>query len=549
MNRGGSSNSGGSASVLLSNTRNSNRINVFGFGDSRTYLNHAALAYPQTYNFNNGAINQALSFLNGRYRWQVEFNAGVSGDTAQGGDTRKVTAVAAAKALRPADEIWHAVYRFGINDAINGGSLTPVAVNTFLTYAKSTLLYFSKQFEHTFVLSDVPYFLGYFDGTQTEDATLHATRIAALKGYNAGLKAYCDTLANVHFVDVYDIYSDGGGDTPTHCSDIHAGSYGGTLEGYPLGQSMKAIAGAFTDPAGVMISDNPSIIGGETLTTGFTVNNYYCIDNTGAVLSRDTEGNLIIELDGTSGGAKAFKIYNTANNSIPVKGGDILCGVMDIEIMEVVGQPVPPQLFMITSGGAYFAKANNNTGGYGKGCIPKGRQVYLTQDFEVNQTTGNLQYQPHLYCDAAVGTKLKLKIKKLGCLLVDRQAQPAAYGTRTLLGSLVKADFNSTADQAIAMENNGKKYQIDEIVVTNASVNLTTAAGGFYTAAAKGGTVLVSAAQVYTKCTATTKVQQLTMAAGATDNIYTQATQYLSLTTAQGAAAVADVYIYGKIIA
>jgi hypothetical protein len=115
-------------------------------------------------------------------------------------------------------------------------------------------------------------------------------------------------------------------------------------------------------------------------------------------------------------------------------------------------------------------------------------------------------------------------------------------GTR-LLGVLHSANFNVTTDQAIAIT--AAKYIIRDIIVTNASVSLTTAAGGLYTAASKGGTAIVAAITTYTALSATTKWLSVTLAAILGTDIRTEATLYLSLTTAQGSAATADVYILG----
>lgn len=120
-----------------------------------------------------------------------------------------------------------------------------------------------------------------------------------------------------------------------------------------------------------------------------------------------------------------------------------------------------------------------------------------------------------------------------------------------LLGSKIAADFNSTSDQIITIFSNPSKYIVRRIVVTNASTSLTTAAGGVYTAASKGGTAIVAASQVYTSLTASTLFLDLTLSA--TGNASTTVKSsipnlYLSLTTAQGAAATADVYVYGDIL-
>lgn len=120
-------------------------------------------------------------------------------------------------------------------------------------------------------------------------------------------------------------------------------------------------------------------------------------------------------------------------------------------------------------------------------------------------------------------------------------------GMESLLGVLKGANFNTTSDNTITLTHpiTGGKYLITRIIVTNASINLTTAAGGVYTGASKTGTTLVAAGQVYTKCSSATGVQQLTLATGATDNTFTGTSIYLALTTAQGATATADVYVMG----
>lgn len=115
-----------------------------------------------------------------------------------------------------------------------------------------------------------------------------------------------------------------------------------------------------------------------------------------------------------------------------------------------------------------------------------------------------------------------------------------------LLGVLKGADMNTTGDQAIPIA--ASKCVIRRIVVANASISLTTAAGGFYTAAAKGGTAIVANTQVYSALTAASKFIDLTLAAILGTDVRTEGTLYLSLTTAQGAAATADVYIYGDVL-
>ena len=109
--------------------------------------------------------------------------------------------------------------------------------------------------------------------------------------------------------------------------------------------------------------------------------------------------------------------------------------------------------------------------------------------------------------------------------------------TEVMIGSLIGANFNSTADQAISLTVG---YRVTKVTVTNASVNMTTAAGGFYSEAAKAGTAVVAATQVYTALTSATVTLDCTIAV-----VMALSTLYFSLTTGQGVAATADIRVYG----
>lgn len=127
-------------------------------------------------------------------------------------------------------------------------------------------------------------------------------------------------------------------------------------------------------------------------------------------------------------------------------------------------------------------------------------------------------------------------------------------------GSLIGANFNVTTDQAIPISVPSALYAIDAIAISNPSVSLSTAAGGFYTAASKGGIAVVANSQAYSGLTtntanATGNYLKATLAtAGNTTafNGFAQTSQistlYLSLTTAQGAAATADVRVYCRLL-
>ena len=126
------------------------------------------------------------------------------------------------------------------------------------------------------------------------------------------------------------------------------------------------------------------------------------------------------------------------------------------------------------------------------------------------------------------------------------QSYPAPWGSGHLLGRLASANMNTTSDQAITIV--APKYIIRRITVTNTSTSLTVAAGGFYTGAGKTGTTIVSAAQVYTGLTGTTKFSDLVLTAGIGTDVLTAGTIYFALTTAQGSAAIADIYLVGDVL-
>lgn len=129
--------------------------------------------------------------------------------------------------------------------------------------------------------------------------------------------------------------------------------------------------------------------------------------------------------------------------------------------------------------------------------------------------------------------------------------------TRIQCGKATGLNFNTTSDQAIPISVPSAGYLVDAIVISNPSVSLTTAAGGFYTAASKSGIAIVASGQTYSTLTTNAantagNAMSATLAtAGNTTALggYQQGsnainTLYLSLTTPQGAAATADVRVY-----
>ena len=121
-------------------------------------------------------------------------------------------------------------------------------------------------------------------------------------------------------------------------------------------------------------------------------------------------------------------------------------------------------------------------------------------------------------------------------------------GAAMLLGRIIGANMNVTTDQPFVLTNwaSLNPFRITKITAKNASVSLTTAAGGVYPSASKGGTAIVAAGQLYSALTTSTLAVDLTLAVGTT--VYAKGgAPILSLTTAQGVAATADLYLFGDI--
>lgn len=116
----------------------------------------------------------------------------------------------------------------------------------------------------------------------------------------------------------------------------------------------------------------------------------------------------------------------------------------------------------------------------------------------------------------------------------------SGYG---LLGFKNAVDCNvATSDNAITMLS--ANYRIDKVVIRAASISLTTATCGLFTAAGGGGTTLV-ADQAMAALTAAAKFKDLTLQAVVGTDAQTAGTLYFRIGTAQGAPATASVNIYG----
>ena len=111
-----------------------------------------------------------------------------------------------------------------------------------------------------------------------------------------------------------------------------------------------------------------------------------------------------------------------------------------------------------------------------------------------------------------------------------------------LLGEALSVDADTAGDNSITIE--GSRYIVDKVTIENASISLTTATGGVFTGTGGGGTTIVSDAALST-LTASTKFQNMTLAASPSTDVFTGGTIYFRIGTPQGAAATLDVRIYG----
>ena len=109
-----------------------------------------------------------------------------------------------------------------------------------------------------------------------------------------------------------------------------------------------------------------------------------------------------------------------------------------------------------------------------------------------------------------------------------------------LIASAEGVNLNSVGDTVATVLSSGR-VSVQSIIVTNASVDLTTAQLAVYTGAAAAGTAIKTA---YALTGNTTAAKVVVTAATSTDAV-TGTPLYIRNTTAQGAAATADVFIYG----
>ncbi len=137
-----------------------------------------------------------------------------------------------------------------------------------------------------------------------------------------------------------------------------------------------------------------------------------------------------------------------------------------------------------------------------------------------------------------------------GCRLLG-----AGGNSYELIGRLIGANMNVTTDQPFVwLAAPGSVWRATKITCTNASTSLTTASGGIYTELSKGGTAL-SVNAAFSGLTAAALAYDLTINTVPGTTFYSSqpatasatGAAVLALTTAQGAAATADCYLYGQV--
>lgn len=118
-------------------------------------------------------------------------------------------------------------------------------------------------------------------------------------------------------------------------------------------------------------------------------------------------------------------------------------------------------------------------------------------------------------------------------------------------GQAFSVNVNATGDTVVPISvpsliNGGGSYYIDKIILANASVSLTTAQAGFFTAASAGGVAIVSNGALSTLTAAALNAAGSAYAPpiAATTEALNLSQIYFNVGTAQGAAATMDLRVY-----
>lgn len=272
-------------------------------------------------------------------------------------------------------------------------------------------------------------------------------------------------------------------------------------------------------------------ISGNTMNGG-----YGAVALGGALLNVSVVGNVIRD-------SYIHGIYNggSANTAVVISGNSITNGSSASAgsysgIYTAIGTGVTIQgnIVALTTGSACIRLDGN--GGVIQNNTVSNAAYNGSARFEIWITTGKTGY----VCEG----------NKCSNLTYD----PSGLSTspiKTLLFVKRAADLQSTADQALTAwpGKNCTRYMVTDVTAICKTGGASVAcAGGIYTAASKGGTALVAAAQSWLNLSAANKIVQATLdAVNATDS-QSAATLYFALTTGSTAAATADIFVYGTVL-
>ena len=109
-----------------------------------------------------------------------------------------------------------------------------------------------------------------------------------------------------------------------------------------------------------------------------------------------------------------------------------------------------------------------------------------------------------------------------------------------LLASYQGVNLNATGDTVMPIIDTSL-YSVSNIILTNASTSLTTASIGVFTGPSASGTTIRANAT----STANTSASVVAQLATVVTTAVSSPNLYLNVATAQGAAATADIFVYG----
>jgi len=290
----------------------------------------------------------------------------------------------------------------------------------------------------------------------------------------------------------------------------------------------------------------------------------YCTTNGNANTSANVDNAQVIHIGASPGGTSVTLGGTTWSTG--VLGGFIACPPLNTPSNLISSQAVAGTSFGIT-----ISKVSVSPSAYGSNgeveltfqnpgdATLLTNKSFVTVSTNTNANPDSVGIFPYIPIDnqhGVLGGSYWLSTVPHAPTLHVTWTDPAicTVGLSCVLGIIKGASFNSTSDQAITIDAftvgdphyiAAAKYMLTEIDVMNCSTALSTAAGGFYTATSKGGTIIGTTTTGYGNCTSATTRQRLTGLTDMDTQTRTESTLYLSLTTSQGTSATGDVYLIG----